>query len=383
LESESTKEHSEELGKALTASSADFTYSQQEVESEDNILEDLEAFGLTRVEAKAYVTLLSFEEATISMLARSMGLHVPQLYGILEKLEQKGFVIEQPGRPRVYRAVEPQRVLNRILQDTIRRSKRLIKGLSEIKKRAHKLIVPPIWVIKGGRNIADTAKDIVERAEVDILLCTNHILLNSLLKSLDRARERGVQIFISLFPLKVPRYLIREAAKIGRVRLSRRGDFILITDSSICLYVQHALFSILNVKGYALLTEEPSLVDLFMHNFINRWTSSQSVNDYLDLKELPRTYTCHRLALIDIKHLLENGYKVQVEIDGYNTKNGSRCRVMGIVKEIVMDLEEGIYNVLVETKNKKLIRAGGIDAYLEDLAARTIKILAVENKSKT
>jgi|GEM_PF-4453932 len=349
------------------------------IELENSILEDLEAFGLTRVEAKAYVTLLSFEEATISMLARSMGLHVPQLYGILEKLEQKGFVIEHPGRPRVYRAVKPQQVINRILQDAIRRSKRLIEELYEIKKRAHKLTVPPIWVIKGGKNIANTAKDIVERAEVDILLCTNHILFNSFLKPLGRARERGVQVFISLFPLKVPGYSIKKAAKIGRVRLGRRGDFILIADSSVCLYVQHALFSVLNVKGYALLTEEPSLVDLFMHNFINRWTSSQSVNDYLDLKELPRTYTCHRLALIDIEHLLENGYKVQVEIDGYNTKNGSRCKVMGIARGIVMDSEEGIYNVLVETKNKKLIRAGGIDAYLEDLAARTIKILAVEN----
>ncbi|RLE63076.1 MAG: hypothetical protein DRJ38_08420 [Thermoprotei archaeon] len=374
MESDNTRRRS----KGSLADSSISIY-RQKVEFEDEILEDLEAFGLTRVEARTYVTLLSFEGATIGMLARSMGLHVPQLYGILEKLERKGFVVEQPGRPRVYRAVEPRLVLNRILQDTLKRSKRIIKRLSEIKKRAYRLIVPPIWVIKGGRNIADTAKDIIERAEIDILLSTNHFLLNNLLKPLNKAKERGVQIFVSLFPLKISDNLVEKAVKIGRVRLSKRGDFILIADSSTCLYVQHALFSVLNIKGYALLTEEPSLIDLFMHNFINRWTSSQSINDELSLKEFPKTYTCHRLALMDIKRLLESGYKVRVEINGYDTKKGSKHKVVGIAKEIVMDPEEGIYNILVETKKGKSVRAGGIDAYLEDLAARTITILNIEN----
>ncbi len=339
-----------------------------------DILSDLEAFGLTRTEAKAYVTLLSFEEATISMLAHSMGLHVPQLYGILEKLEQKGFVVEQPGRPRVYRAVEPDVVLTRVIRDMSKRRRKLIKELSEVRRNIHQLTVPPIWVIRSRKNISDTVKDIIEKAEIDILLSTNHLLFNNLLEQLSRARERGVQIFILLFPREVPESLVGKAVSIGRVRLGRRSDFILIADSSSCIYVQHALFSTLNLKGYAILTEEPSLVDLFMHNFINRWDISRPINDALKLDTLPRTYTCHRLALKDIKWLIDRGYTVHLEVNGYETRRGRRRKIVGIAKEVVIDSEDGMYNVLIETEDGKLLRAGGIDAYIEEIAARTIKI---------
>lgn len=112
-----------------------------------------------------------------------------------------------------------------------------------------------------------------------------------------------------------------------------------------------------------------------MHNFINRWFSSKPVNDYISPESLPSSYTCHRLALTDIKWLINKGHNVVVEVRGEDTKKKKERVVVGVVKEVVMDAEEGRYNMLVESK-EGLVRVGGVDAYAEDVAAKTIKVWA-------
>ncbi|RLE68370.1 MAG: hypothetical protein DRJ43_05700 [Thermoprotei archaeon] len=340
---------------------------------ENRVLEDLEAFGLTSLEAKTYITLLSFREATITMLARSMGLHAAQLYGILEKLVQKGFVVEQPGRPKVYRAVMPRTALDRIIRDLAERRDRIVNALSGIAKRPMSLTTPPIWLVKGHRNIVETMQDLIDRAKVDILLSISHTLLPSLFTSLREARSRGVEIFVLLFPPSVPRNLLSKVTGIGRVRLGRRGDLVLITDMAKCLYIQHAMLSSMGLKSYALLTGELSLVDLFMHNFIRQWSTARPINDFPTVNS-PHRYTCHRLALLVIDWLMQKGFEVHAEVEGVRTRSLEECRITGKIREVVMDLEEGIYNFLLETEDGSLVRIGGIDAYLEDVAAHTIKI---------
>jgi len=344
---------------------------------EDRVLEDLEAFGLTSLEAKTYITLLSFREATITMLARSMGLHAAQLYGILEKLVQKGFVVEQPGRPKVYRAVTPKRALDRIIRDLAERRDRIVDALSGIVRRPISLTTPPIWLVKGHKNIVETMQDLIDGAKVDILLSTSHTLLPSLLTPLKEAKGRGVEIFILLFSPGVPKDFLGKVTEIGRVRLGRRGDLVLITDMTKCLYIQHAMLSSMGLKSYALLTGELSLVDLFMHNFIRQWSTARPINDFPTISS-PHKYTCHRLALSDIDWLLQKGFEVYAEVEGMRTKSSEKCRVAGRVREVVMDPEEGIYNFLLETEDGSLVRVGGIDAYIEDVAAHVIKIWVKE-----
>ena len=336
-------------------------------------MSDLESFGLTRAEARTYITLLSLGEATTSVVAHKIGLHVSQIYGILEKLERKGFVVKQPGRPVVYRAIEPGVVLSRIVKEMDSKKDRLIKQLSSIMQKEHKAEVPPIWVVRGSGKIVSSARDIVDKASIDILLSTNLVIFESLIDRLRKARERGVNIFLLLFPYKMPDNMLKTATSLGRVRLYKKSDFILISDSSYCLYVQHAILNTLRERGYAILTEEPSLVDLFMHNFINRWSSSQPVNDTVDPSLFPSTYTCHRLALSDIKWLLDHGFKVMVEVRGRDTRRNKERVISGVVREVTMDAEEGRYNLLIESRGG-LIRAGGIDAYAEDVAAKVIKV---------
>ena len=344
------------------------------------LLEDLEAFGLTGVEAKTYIKLLSFGEATITMLARSMGLHAAQLYGTLEKLVQKGFVIEQPGRPKVYRAVEPDVALDRVLRDLSERKERLTRALSKIASQAPKLATPPIWLVRGRRNVVETMQDLIDNAEIDILLSTDHSLLPSLVGNLEKAQSRGVETYILIFSPGAPRDLLERVMRLGRVRVGRKGDFILITDMDKCLYIQHAVLSSGEAGGYALLTSELSLVDLFMHNFIRQWNIARPLKDSPDVSA-PHRYTCHRLALADIEHLLKEGYAVEVVVEGVLTKEQRRCEVKGRVREVTIDPEEGIYNFLVETDDGLLLRVGGADAYVEDVAARVIEVRALSRES--
>ncbi len=342
-------------------------------DNEDKVLRDLEAFGLTTLEAKAYVTLLSFREATATALARVMGLHAAQLYGILEKLVQKGFVVEQPGRPKVYKAVEPEKALERVLRDLRERRDRLVRVLSRVVAHPFKPAAPPIWLVRGHRNIAEVIQDMIGSARHEILLSVSCPIFPSIVESLRIARARGVSTFILLLQPHKPESAIEEASRVGRVRLGRKGDLVLIVDMAKCLYIQHALLSSLGLESYALLINELSLVDLFMHNFVRQWLIARPFNDYPSIGA-PQVYTCHRLALLDIKHLLEDGYEVYAEVDGYEIKEGRSCKLRGRVRDVTMDAEEGVYNFLLEVDDGRTLRVGGFDAYLEDVAARTIKV---------
>lgn len=72
----------------------------------------LHEMGLSEYESSAYLALLSKGKATAKVVAKAGDLPQSRVYDVLEKLEKKGFVISQPGRPKKYGAVQPERAID-------------------------------------------------------------------------------------------------------------------------------------------------------------------------------------------------------------------------------------------------------------------------------
>lgn len=72
----------------------------------------LEAVGLTKVEAKVYVTLLDLGAALAGTISRKSGIHRRCVYDVMERLIEKGLAsyIKQNER-RYYQATDPARLL--------------------------------------------------------------------------------------------------------------------------------------------------------------------------------------------------------------------------------------------------------------------------------
>ncbi len=86
----------------------------------DLIRTQLKNFGLSEIESKIYILLVTLGDLPVSILARKGKLKRTNLYNVLEKLGKLGVVNEySKGKVRYFRACEPQKLIK--LQETKKR----------------------------------------------------------------------------------------------------------------------------------------------------------------------------------------------------------------------------------------------------------------------
>ncbi|MDO8633969.1 MAG: helix-turn-helix domain-containing protein [archaeon] len=94
-------------------------------------LEELNAFlaefGLTEYETRVLSTLFGFGETHAPEISRHAQVPKTRVYDVLERLTKKGLLIEVSGRPKKYKALEPSKALDMLLEE----SKARLKNLEE------------------------------------------------------------------------------------------------------------------------------------------------------------------------------------------------------------------------------------------------------------
>jgi len=76
----------------------------------------LRQMGLSEYEANAYLALLRQGTGTAKEIANASGIPQSRIYDVLERLEEKGFVTIQMGRPKRYGAIEPELAVKQFLK---------------------------------------------------------------------------------------------------------------------------------------------------------------------------------------------------------------------------------------------------------------------------
>jgi len=193
------------------------------------VMDSLRKLGLNQYEAKAYHALNSFGEHTAGQLSETAEVPRPRIYDVIERLQSKGFVAIQAGRPVKYRALpiaEAVKTLKRQKQDG------LVNELDQIEKLGKELsgrLTPgegtasseeSVWTLKGRDAIYSKLGTMLAGAK-------NHIVLNSsqegLLQKLKaneavllKAKKRGAKIhFVS------PEALTGEESKLAHACFGR------------------------------------------------------------------------------------------------------------------------------------------------------------------
>ena len=75
-----------------------------------NVHKGLKAFGLTELEAKVYLKLLELRRSRVTKLAEAVKITRTQLYPLLEKLIEKGYVTKVDHSPAIYSVTDPERM---------------------------------------------------------------------------------------------------------------------------------------------------------------------------------------------------------------------------------------------------------------------------------
>ena len=145
----------------------------------------VEELDLTPYESKAYLAVLLYGPLTPMGVNQRAGIPRPRTYDVLNSLVGKGLLIEQPGRPRIYSAVNPKVGLERMMRELERRMLRqieekrksiekLISDLSVIydKRRKMTLEEERVWVTRRNSSLIAKYSEAIKSIEKEIVVAT-------------------------------------------------------------------------------------------------------------------------------------------------------------------------------------------------------------------
>lgn len=85
------------------------------MELDDGVVNDLVALGLSRYEARVYLTLVRRESYTAAQAARAADVPRQRVYDVLDALVRRNLAVLRPGRVATFSAVAPELALARLM----------------------------------------------------------------------------------------------------------------------------------------------------------------------------------------------------------------------------------------------------------------------------
>jgi len=324
---------------------------------------------LTNFDAHVYATLLALGPSSPTRLAEELEAHRPQIHESLKKLASKGFVEVYSGRPIVYRAIPPEIALSLISDEFTQSLKEVQNFLSnppsvEVHERHG------VWLYKSRKGLLQKFLSNVEKSEIDLVACGDAIFISKLHDELLKAQKRGVIVYVLVYEIPGVKIKGAEIEGLLKVKKAVSGDLLLIRDLSLGILAQRRLGAH-TFPEYGIVVEEPVLIDYLLQDFFYRWLRSKTIVD--EPVTLPARFTMFKLALLEIKRMLDAGIKLWGEFKGKWIKDGKGV-LEGRIVNAFYEPETGIAQITVESSTGEKFTAGGPDAVIEDFATDEISI---------
>jgi sugar-specific transcriptional regulator TrmB len=152
----------------------------------------LQGLGFSEYEARAYQTLVQHGPVTGYELAKVSRIPRPNIYPVLQKLEERGAVVRlnSEGMTR-YAAVPPEELLTRIghrFQDTLETAMQALQALVQPRQHAY------VWNVQGYANLVSHAQALITSANRSCLLALWPEEARVLTDEFAQAEARGVSL---------------------------------------------------------------------------------------------------------------------------------------------------------------------------------------------
>ena len=160
--------------------------------AETQTVPELQALGFTEYEAKAYVALLQAGPLTGYQVAKASGIPRPNVYPLLERLEQRGALtrVETEGRVR-YRAVPAADMLRDISRNFSSQLDRAQDALAALRQPA----VPEyVRSLQGYEVVLGASESLIAATNQELLLALGPTESSRLASTIDKAHRRGVRV---------------------------------------------------------------------------------------------------------------------------------------------------------------------------------------------
>ncbi|RLF24953.1 MAG: hypothetical protein DRN15_01580 [Thermoprotei archaeon] len=349
------------------------------------LVEALEELGLTRYEALAYLAILMSGPSVATEIVKTSGIPQSRIYDVLSGLERKGFIESTGDRPKIYRAHDPEVVLENMRKRFINRIEELKAKLNEI-KRAVPERKPSVWVVYRRENIVARIRLLMERAVHECLAALPLSMLadEAMRRVLEEMVSRHVNVVLVLYRDVEDKDLLEGLVKKFRGKLCLKirevpGPVVCLSDHLQSIITSFKTISWgaerFGAKNHALIATEEDLAHVlsyFLYHslYYNAVKLCEIVPEFM--KGL-RFISVWRFTEL-MKDLLMRGYEVRIRIKGSYIRKRGYVELEGKVVNVNHDDDRRLYDLELEDGTT----VGGREATLEDVEAQIIEVVDVK-----
>ena len=142
----------------------------------EKVVENLKLLGMSEYEARVYISLVRLGKATAREVHDDSGVPRARVYDVLEKLAKKGFADVEEAEPKRYKAVEPEKIVEKLRQKYIAAAEESLIELEKLKFSKREEFSPAL-VMRGEWNIKERIKELVRQSEKEVLMLTSNLEL--------------------------------------------------------------------------------------------------------------------------------------------------------------------------------------------------------------
>lgn len=338
--------------------------------SEKDLIELVKALGLTIYESKAYVSLLLHGPLTSTELASKGEIPQPRVYDVIKNLVEKGLVVVLHGRPRKFRALNPEVALKNYIENRfLNESNIYTKIINVIKNKPFIKDEEGVWITSSTSGIISMIKEAINDAENELLIATNKEILNQILELLSK---KDISICLVMYDVD-ENYSEKLKNLVDEIRIRpTKGPTLFIPD------IKYAVAIVgwgSQVTAYKITDEH--LKTLFSEYFLGyvRINSTPIASRFANV--LSRDYVNLVRAVDHIRVLQEHGHKVKITVEGRLVKTGEPVTITGTPISYKENSIKGITSLILKMENGNEITVGGLGAHLEDVEAIKIHIKTI------
>lgn len=161
----------------------------------EDIIEKLQKFNFTRIEAQIYLCLLKNGDLNGSQISKLLNIPRTSIYTSLESLYQKGYVSMLLGDPTVYKAQDPKAFVEKIKEDYSESIEILENSITNFDVFG---LEDQYWNIKGYDSFIDKTKSILKSTNRELYISASFDI-QIFRKELSDLAEKGVKIILFSF----------------------------------------------------------------------------------------------------------------------------------------------------------------------------------------
>jgi sugar-specific transcriptional regulator TrmB len=217
----------------------------------------LKTFGLSEYESRAYLGLVALGPSSAGFVADIAQIPRTSAYKVMKTLQKKGFVKEQPGKPRSFAPVDPVELSNR-LKSEVEESFAKISSLKDL--LSERGVPQLVYTIMGRDRVLDKIAEMLDKSQHTYVISSPSlsVLRRRLGKRVTNAVTRGVKMTIITSPfVKAPsgvRVIRRKGLIATDVISDGRMALLAAPDLSACGYTDNEALSshlgdFLNIMG--------------------------------------------------------------------------------------------------------------------------------------